>query len=182
MRVAACAGLVLAVALSAGGCKPKPVTDASEKWQTFFSAEGRFSVLMPGTPVHEAKKADNPLGPVTMHAFLLMRSEVPDGFTVMYNDFPGPIPAGQADAVLDGVVKGAGRRGNTVQEVKKINLTSHPGRELTTIRKGDAVPVMKHRVYLVRNRLYQVMVVTTEADAASPKVSRFLDSFKLIEK
>ena len=60
-------------------------------------------------------------------------------------------------------------------EIKKIALGGNPGREFTLEVPGKGVFLC--RLYVVKNRLYQLTVMNS-----SPGLQRFFDSFKLIEK
>ena len=39
---------------------------------------------------------------------------------------------------------------------------------------------IKSRIYLVRNRLYQVMVVAPKGEVSNDEIMKYLESFKLI--
>ncbi len=61
---------------------------------------------------------------------------------------------------------------------KPIELAGkYPGREITIEKKGEIVAKM--RIYLVNNRLYQVMVLGPGAAFSTKDVGIFLDSFRL---
>jgi hypothetical protein len=149
------------------------------KWKEFTSPEGRFSVRMPGTPTDQAQKINSPVGTIELHVFVVEQSGAQ--YLVAYNDYPeAMVRSGDPEKVLDGARNGvvANVRGKLVSEVK-ITLQQFPGREVR-VMIPDGAQIMQTRLYFVKNRLYQVGVVTPEADASSKDNLKFLDSFKLL--
>jgi hypothetical protein len=149
------------------------------KWKEFVSPEGRFSVLMPGTPTVQAQKLNTPVGTIELYVFVVER----DGsqYLVAYNDYPeAVVKSGDPEKILDGARGGvvANVKGRLLSEVK-ITLQQSPGRELKVMIPNGA-QMMQTRLYFVKNRLYQVGVVTTEAGAAAKDILKFLESFKLL--
>ena len=147
-------------------------------WKEFSSKEGRFSVLVPGTPSEQTQKLDTGVGAIDLHFFVAEQ----DGFQylVSYNDYPDAmVREADADKVLDGARDGvvANVQGRLLNEVK-VWLANYPGRELR-IRIPEGRQAMRTRLYFVGNRLYQVGVLSAEDGAAADEVSKFLNSFKL---
>jgi hypothetical protein len=149
------------------------------RWKEFTSSEGRFSVLMPGTPTDQAQKVNSPVGVIDLHVFVVEQSGAQ--YLVAYNDYPDAmVKTGDPEKVLDGARNGivANVRGRLLSEVK-ITLQQFPGRELK-VMVPDGAQMMQTRLYFVKNRLYQVGAVTSEADASSKDIPKFLESFKLL--
>lgn len=172
--------VALALLLPAGTTCAAPAGRAGEQWQKFAPRYGGFSVLMPGVPVYQQNVTNSVSGPVVHHSFKVIRGKVPDGFTVTYHDLSVGVSPKRAEMVLDMVESGRTRTGGPRRQSKHIKLGRFPGREVTIMRSDISAGVMKNRIYLVGNRVYQVMVVTTKKDAAAPKVAKFLDSFTLV--
>ena len=82
------------------------------------------------------------------------------------------------DSSRDGAV--ANMEGKLVSE-KNVKLGKHPGREIR-INVAEGKRLFRVRVYLVEQRLYQVVVFGTPETATSKDADKFLDSFKLTEK
>ena len=63
-----------------------------------------------------------------------------------------------------------------------ITLAGHPGREVVIEATGEDRPpvTIKDRLFMVKNRLYQVTVVAPRARAGDKAVDDFLQSFKLL--
>ena len=147
-------------------------------WKEFSSKEGRFSVLVPGTPSEQTQNLDTGVGAIDLHFFIVEQ----DGFQylVSYNDYPDAmVREADADKVLDGARDGvvANVQGRLLNEVK-VWLADYPGRELR-IRIPEGRQTMRTRLYFVGNRLYQVGVLSAEDSAAADEISKFLNSFKL---
>ncbi len=148
-----------------------------KEWKPFNSAVGGFSVLDPGTPKEERKALDSVAGPVELHLF----SFEPGGafnFGVAVADIPpGRLEQG-AEVILSDTVAGmANRSGDRVISEVRIVLEDHPGRQFMVQRQqGDTT---RARVYVIRDRLYMLVVNAAPGHDSSDDAVRFLDSFKL---
>jgi len=178
------AGLVLFVLLPVGlfnvtGCTERRAplalpTARGVVWSEFSSPQGRFSILMPGTPHKERQKAETPLGPIEVEIFLVPFFN--DSYGVSYNDYPDAITRKEfADQVLDGARNGTAKsmKGHVVSETK-ITLDGHPGRDYLL---GTPTGGYRSRIYLIGQRLYQLAVrgpSTSSADA-----HKFFESFRI---
>jgi hypothetical protein len=150
-------------------------------WKEFSSGEGTFSILMPGTPTEKTQKVNTQAGAIDMHLFTLVQKGV--AYLAIYNDYPEVfVQARNADKMLDGARDGAvsSIQGKLLSELI-ISLDKYPGREIR-IEAPDGKHTIQTRIYLVKNRLYQVGVVTPKEGSFSEDVTKFLDSFKLLEK
>ena len=150
-------------------------------WQELSSGEGGFSVLMPGKPIEEMQKVNTQRGVIGMHIFTLKRKGI--AYAASYNDYPEVIARlHNAEKMLtgarDGVISSV--RGKLLSEFI-ISIGTYPGREVQ-IALGDGKYVMRTRFYLVKNRLYQVGVITPKQDIYSKNVTKYFESFKLQEK
>jgi hypothetical protein len=152
-------------------------------WSEYSSAEGAFSVLMPGTPTEQTQAQDTEMGTIDVHSFTFEEGDV--AYLVGYNVFPAAvIGAASSDSMLDGARDGQVNavKGTLVNE-QKITLGAYPGRELEIqIEDSDGTLSLRSRTFLVRDRLYQVMVVGPKGQSTSPDTTKFLDSFKLMEE
>lgn len=146
---------------------PKPA-----KWVVVKPAEQPFRFQMPGQPKEETRTLASAVGAIPHRQFLYT---APDktAFLVAYSVLPPEkMKNANPEALLNEARDGPLRsRGGTLVEEKKIQLGGHPGRDLT-FKKPDET-VIRARIYLVKNRLYQTLVWGKNPDAV-----RFLDSFK----
>jgi len=164
--------ILLASLASASAARSGPA------WKLYSSREGRFSILMPSTPVHT--KSQTAMGDV--HTFDVTRKTVPDVHMVMYSDFPGDVTAEMIDPILEATVKGQSDSVSRVENVKRIKLGRYPGREFTKTYPGDRqTRTQRTRLYLVERRLYQVKAVTLAAEATSTEATRYFTSFRLLK-
>jgi hypothetical protein len=150
------------------------------EWSNLDSVEGGFSVSMPSKPQLSTRDVDTAVGKLPLHTFN-SASTVAE-LMISYADYPSePSDAAEYEKVLDGMRKGLlkGLETNLLIETK-ITLQGHPGREWRAIKMaGDVEVVFNWKVYLVGRRLYQMVAATRKADAESPDVQRFFNSFRI---
>jgi hypothetical protein len=159
-------------------------------WQTFKSAEGKFSVLMPTEPKVQVQDVDSSVGKLTLYSY--GSSSKAAYLIVSYGDYPNePTDAANAEKVLDGVREGVvkGMEGEVLSGERIVlkgranagtALVDYPGREFTGKKMHEGSEIyFSWKVYLVGRRLYQLAALTNKADATSPDVQKFLTSFQL---
>jgi hypothetical protein len=149
------------------------------KFETFTSKAQGFSILFPGTPKEQTSKVPSALGELTLHNFLLETHQGKAAWIVTSTDYPaGTVKADNQDAILDGVVKGAaqGVKGKLISS-SKTTLDKNPGR----VMQADVpnLGVYHSRMYLVGDRLYQIVVLGPKDLATGAEAKKYLDSFKL---
>lgn len=181
----ACRLLLIAVILTTmfAGCssqKPAPL-----EWKNFSHADGRFSVMMPGTP--EQSSYDMPIPSGTMK-FISSMVDLPDQakvFAVIYVDYPpGPADGDEVTAhkVIEKYVAGAAKKRKAeMQQNSKIKLGNYPGQEylFTIPENGDK---SMWRLCFVQNRLYQLFFTwSPKRGDSSAEAERFLNSFKVAD-
>lgn len=173
--------LFAAIVLVAGSLSASALGSGSgpsvQGWQTYRSTPGRFSVLMPCSPTTETKSTDTDLGPISMQMASCVTS---NRFTsVIYYDVPSTVTktaesllADTADAFMKGggFVEKAGRQ--------QITIDGHPGIEIIG-ESADGQSIVQARYYLVRSRVYLVMVGTAASEVAAPDIGNYFGSFKV---
>jgi hypothetical protein len=158
------------------------ISGCGQRWQSYSSTAGGFSVSMPGVPTY-SKETLHPAGmTVDLHKFKLVFDGESLGYSVMYADFPAQIARAvgpeklldfaQSGATMDPGVRLIARRG--------ISLGVNPGREISVETSNGLV--CKDRFYVVNQRLYQVIAAVPKADKLSSDMTRFLDSFRLLKR
>jgi len=159
--------------LIVSGCS-KTGSNNSNEFKEFASAEGRFKVLMPGTPKEESQAAAG----TNMKTYSLTEKE--GAYMVAFADLP--LPKGmkepeiqkRLDGARDGMLSNVGGK---LTNSSKITLSGkYPGREVqaTLPKQQDGLLIAK--IYFVNQRLYQIMVTGTKAWAGSADATKFLDS------
>jgi serine/threonine-protein kinase len=153
---------------------------APQAWEEYSSQEGNFSALMPGTPQYKKQPIQTAAGAIDMHMFSREFGNS-SAYIIMYADYPQSVTSVPADKLLDGARDGAvgNSKGKLVQESGLILDGGHPGRELTVDMDGKGR--MKLRLFMVRQRLYQVMVLGSNPEFIESEANtKYLTSFKLI--
>jgi hypothetical protein len=164
--------VVLALILLCG-CVSKPV-----ELQPFSSADGRFSILMPGAPKYESTNVDTAAGTLVMHSYMVEDAGMAYG--VIYSDYPDFMKDADPQAVLDGGRDGAVAKikGTLISETP-LTLGGYPGRDITV---SAGTLGFRSRIYLVNTRIYSVIVTGPTDKLKLPRVDEVLDSFKLTDK
>lgn len=150
----------------------------------FKSEAGGFSVITPYTLKETVQSVDTQAGAIDIHIFSADRNDT--SLLVGYSDYPVEIvKASDPEKMLDGSRDGAvtNVKGELVAEVK-TSLNNFPGRELTISAKAEngQEMILRGRIFLVDNRLYQVMAITSKGKGNSAEIGDFLASFKLLGK
>jgi hypothetical protein len=166
--------LGLLSASMAAGC-------GSPSWKEFAPSQGRFRVLMPGTPVVQEESEDTWAGLARGKRYLASTgSGGTDSFCaygVTYADYPErytqtkspeKILAGQKDALVPS-------EGKLLKE-RPIEIGSSPGIELEL--EDPAGKILFFRIYLVEKRLY-VVTAKYAKGKRTPEVDAFFESFRL---
>jgi hypothetical protein len=175
--------LVLGVLVAAGTAYadnvPQPPPEGL--WKEFSSQDGRFSVLLPGSPKQTSENMVTHFGVVEAKMFIL-RGPEQSFYAVAYMDYPRDALAKHTtDELLDRA------RDASVKKVKgklageaKITLGGNPGREVKieapTKSGGQSVTM---RLVFAKERLYQAIVVFPKGKEDAGEEKRFFESFKL---
>lgn len=150
--------------------------------QEFTSKSGGFSVMTPATLKESTQSTDTAIGPIDIHTFL---AEVGNrAYVVGYSDYPAEIMRqSDPEQILDGSRDGAADnlKGQVISE-NSLTLDNHPGREfvINATAQNNLKMTVKARIYLVKNRLYQVMLATPQNEFNPSDADAFLKSFKLL--
>jgi hypothetical protein len=151
------------------------VASSAPSWKEFKSPEGRFTATFPGAPKQQTQNvAGQP-----MKVFIVELGGGDFAYSVLYNDIGANVEALGAKALLSSVANGMG--GN-VKSKKEIQLKGHPGMEVTMeMRERGVLLELTDRIYLVKGRLYQVMVAGVKGKTPPASFTQFLDSFQIQE-
>ena len=156
-------------------------------WKKFTSEEGRFVVSFPGKPKAQSQTINTSAGKFKSKTHIL-KSNIAS-YMVSYFD----LPLASDDPATSKVLLDGGRdtalanmKGKLKSE-KEITLEGYPGRHTVAEIDGG---VINARTYVVKNRIYQVMVVTPVFEDMSAEgvelfnsfVDKFLDSFELAKE
>ncbi|NES95034.1 MAG: hypothetical protein F6K32_07325 [Desertifilum sp. SIO1I2] len=162
--------------------KPAPAQEvlqiAQSNWSTFSSPNGAFSILMPGNPQPVVQQTVNiPEGQVTSNLFGSRAED--SAYIVGYSDLPiSAASAADRQVLFDSFLEGFARSINgQVVDQNPIQLNRHEGREFRVQMNAGITAI--GRVYLVEQRLYQMVAVIHREQNSSQRIQGFFDSFRL---
>ncbi|MDB9524500.1 hypothetical protein PN498_00745 [Oscillatoria sp. CS-180] len=149
--------------------------------EDFSSEAGQFSISTPAPLEETQQSVDTPVGPIEIYTFTAEQDDA--AYVVAYSDYPPEIvEQTDPDQLLDSSRDGAiNNLGGTLVSEEAIDLEGNPGRSLvisTDVNAGEPA-VIDSRIYLVENRLYQILVVMPEDDNDDAASTNFLESFSL---
>ncbi|MGM3306229.1 hypothetical protein ACSQ6I_09640 [Anabaena sp. WFMT] len=166
----------------------QPLIIAQSIWKIFSSPEGKFSILMPGTPTKTKQKINTKNGIVEVNILTVERPQEEVKYTVAYIDYPNDyIELLKRNNLVEEAID-TGRKTalqnskSTLVSEEKISLGRYPGREVNYTKPGDII--VKQRIFLVDQRLYQVSVETNKnrQKYLVKSISGFCNSFNLLPR
>jgi hypothetical protein len=168
--------LSVLILIASAACTPS-------EWRELAVSEAGFRILMRGDAVYVRQELDTPGGRMSAH---LYSSDRPDAYyAVGYSDYPLAIIIGaQPEEIFAGVRDTWLRRtqGKLISSNQDLKLADqHPGMEFTAEGKsGDAGTFVQARLYLVDQRLFQVIAMGPKQAVPQGTINRYLNSFALI--
>jgi TonB family protein len=161
----ACALLSFASAVS--------VVAQTTKWKEYISEKGKFRVLLPGAPTTGYRLGPADSGAVISYVTNYQKDA--KAWNVDYFDLPAIPP--DADAVKKLLERRRDSYAARPRGEKSQPLNGYSALEFKmAIDDRDRVQIV--RIILVKQRVYELWVVTQANQAASEDVTRFFDSFK----
>lgn len=137
-------------------------------WQQFSSKAGKFTVSLPGKPTEESETDDN--GSVANN-FTVVHGETV--YLVTYSDLVDEVDQLNPGEIFDAVCEGYTADGDNLVNKREIKLNGYPGR-IVDLNTTDGM-VGKASMYLVGNRLYQLIVIS----ASTEEQEKFFESFRI---
>jgi len=159
-----------------------PIQVAQSIWKPFSSAEGNFTVLMPGTPEQQQDTINTELGSLNLKAFTVERPNEAN-YLVAYFDLPGELSnmiqtSEQANQLLTGVVLGlADSMTGQLLNQQTITLDNHSGKAFRMQHSEEIVG--QYRLYLASQRIYLLGVGTSKEKYLQKSIQGFFNSFRL---
>ena len=153
------------------------------EWRSMDIAEGGFRMLMRGQPHVSNQQLDTPAGRMGAH---LYSSDRPASYyAVGYSDYPLAFAVTEnPDAIFKGVRDTWLRRigGRSIGPDRKLTLAGkYPGVEFTAEGNAKgAAAYLQARLFLVDQRLYQVIAMGRKGEVPQGDVNRYLNSFRLV--
>jgi hypothetical protein len=102
-------------------------------------------------------------------------------YLVAHSDYSPQAMAGGADAILDEAVRDAvAAIAGQTQSQEEIKVLGHPGREVRFEGRDEGGALSAHsRIFLVDNRMYQLLWLGPRGAEKPAEVQHFFDSFRL---
>jgi hypothetical protein len=141
-------------------------------WETFSSAEGAFSVLMPHPPLEENVEGKH----------IYTSNDTYFTYIVSYMEYPPEESYPESSTLLNEFKNSILAKGGTLVFEQDIVLDNYPGREFRIRESDETIPsVVEGRVYLVGDRVYTFYVRYSMPSGLSKEIKSYLDSFKLLD-
>lgn len=152
---------------------------SAQAWQTFSSKTGGFSVQMPGAPKYEKRAVPSAAGQLSLNNYTVATNGGATAYIVSFTDYPAKVvgsadPAKMLIGARDGQLKNLQA---TATADKAISLNGNPGRD-TSFKNAKGF-TGRCKSFLVKNRLYQVLALTTNSSTPASDFAKFVDSFQL---
>jgi hypothetical protein len=169
--------LLLAVSctVAAGG--------AGDEWKTFTPKAGGFTVSFPGTPTEHKQSVKMPSGSSIEVMLYVYEPKKGEGqYVVSFSEYPdSALKAGTDEKRLENARDGAIQnvKGKLKGGTKHIKVDGYPGLDLTIETKENIL--VRTRIYAVKNRLYQTLVIGPPKMVTAKETEQFLNSFKLVK-
>lgn len=154
------------------------IDDATSDWVHVTSAEGRFVVLMPGTPTQQPQPEilATEAAILSSIGITLQTDEV--WFLVAYADYPINIELDEPQVFLAQVGSAIAKKlGNPSREEQEMIRDDYFARE---INFQSPSKISTFRLYLVDQRLYILGTQQSSLNPMSDNITRFFDSFQAI--
>jgi len=187
--------ILLGISVQAQTPPPPPVAEYNPaNWKEFISAEGGFTVSMPGVPANSSEPIDTAVGQIVIHLYVLTTKLGEYG--VSYSDLPVKTDdAALVRRVLDGSRDEILGNGAKLLNENDVTVDGILGRELIFEKEGL---VGRHRMFLVNGRLYALILTAApnvafnngrpgsnpgdRTDLYETTCSRFFGSFRFIKR
>lgn len=145
-----------------------------DSWVTFNSEIGRFTVLLPQTPVEKTETVQSNVGPYTTHLFSVRSNGTI--FVLGWVDYDLRFnfgPQSELNANRDNFIKGI--KGALVDS----NYSTFDGYQSLEFTAETSDTIYKSRVFIVGRRPYQLITGTLKGVDDSANTARFFESFKI---
>ena len=156
-----------------------------EKSQKFVSEKGKFKVDFPSTPKLSTNKITDNYGERMVYSYLSTpENDSNRSYEVRYIDFSQEALVDfEGNLIFDLFLSFAKNgQGSSLETMGTLNkkIIGYTGREYRW-QDSNSGQLSRMLFYMVRNRMYQLTVVTDEENNHNIYVDQFFDSFELIE-
>jgi hypothetical protein len=166
------------------GQASQSINIAQTQWQKFSPPKSGFTVLMPNKPSEQVNSVDTVFGRITIHTFKVPLEQDRINYTVSYVELPEEMvqvapPEALLETLSNAFSQAFGRDVKLLNQ-QSLRLGEYPGKEFKF--EGPNQNVVRHRAYLVKQRMYQITVETSQAEeeTLSAEIENFFNSFQLL--
>ncbi|MBU0489869.1 MAG: hypothetical protein KKA07_15855 [Bacteroidetes bacterium] len=144
----------------------------------FESKDGNFKITFPAKPTESSENIPTEVGNISTSTFMYEKSST-EAYMVAYSDYPSAlIELSNTDDLLTGARDGVVNNiSGTVDKEDKITLGDSKG---LYFRASSTTFYLVYKLYLVKNRLYQIGIMRDGSYPAADDEKAFIDSFELI--
>lgn len=143
-------------------------------WQKFSSPEGKFSVLLPGTPKERQEGAQTPFGLIVYHAFAATQ-DAHHAYGAGYYDLSNNSDAQSFLDRIQSLIIGPGK----IMSSHNLQIAGYPGREFEFGPDQQGNYSARVRLVLVGQRIYVLTAIFLKSEPHPQECSAFFDSFSL---
>ncbi len=145
----------------------------------FVSEEGGFAMKFPGKPTFQSEPVDTAAGQITMNGYIYEES-ASRVFMANYSDFPESLVDDDPRDMLQNEKVGAleSLGDYTIAEEMELTLNGNPGLYYKA-NAGEYYSMTN--TYLVNNRLYQIIILSSGDYPPSDVADSFFGSFKFLK-
>ena len=167
--------LIAVTLLLTGGSQQAKLKNAQSDWIVFAPKDGGYSVKLPWKPTALSLPHDTAEGRIL---YELIHEDLK--YVVGYMNQPISVETADRDKFLSTAAEsGITSSGGKVLRNTSISLNGFPGREVTGEMEGFSY---RSRVYLVRQRLYLLIVWQLPNKTDSENAAKFFDSFQIVAR
>jgi hypothetical protein len=159
----------IALSLLLSAAAPLAAFQATPKWITFSPPKGGFSILMPAEPKEETDSKTD----FTSHLYSASTDNAI--YLAGFGDYAPSVRLdvqGELAANRDNFIKGLPQA--KLLSSRNVTLEEHPGIEFTG---ENSQARFKSRIYLIGNRVYQIVALEFVGKDDTENVNRFFSSF-----
>lgn len=159
--------------------------DSVQTWTPIDGSKFGFEAISPEKMVQSNQTVQSEVGELTMNMFTYTPKSKDDNLVYMIINSQYPEGSVNSDNIeqrsdfFTGAINGAVKNVNgKLLTEKSLKLGDYPGKEVT-IDYNNGVYIITLRVYLVKNQVYMMQVISETSKSGNSDSVRFLESLKL---
>jgi hypothetical protein len=162
------------------GMLADPPGRAQGVWKELQAKSQRFAISMPGEPDHQKQTIPSPQGQLHVDVYTFQRPSTIYSITAI--EYPeGAIQPDSVEETIkrtrDGMAKSLEGKITTERE---LTLSGQLGREFQCSMKNGMFA--RVRIYVVKNRMYEIVTATLPENRQGGDLVRYLNSFRLLSE